>query len=206
MLGFATSQSLGNLLSKGHAGLTEHEIENELMPHQTGVNLLLASSSSDPKEDDFSPEAAEMLARNLAGVAAYAVLDLGHGLTAENRRLVTISKQVIICLESHRVAVSMAEQMLAELHDLGLGPMRVNVVLINRTPSDLLMSWQSVQQALQKEIMAIISPAPELAHQATENQVPMIQLQPDSITANQVRKLSEDMLQLLGSVSEQLPK
>jgi hypothetical protein len=108
---------------------------------------------------------------------------------------------VILCLEPHRVAVAQAQQMIPVLNDLGLGPLQINPVLINRTPSSLQMSWQSVQQAIQKDILAIVSPAPELAYQALENQTSIIQLQPGSITSGQFRQLGEDLMTMLGPVS-----
>lgn len=202
MLGHPNSQALGRLLSKGAKGLTPQEIEMVLEPHPSGVYLLMASSTPSPDEENFSPEMAEILVRNLAETANYVLLDLGHGLTPVSRRLVTISKQVIVCLEPHRMAVRMAEQILEELNALGLGPLRINIVLVNRTPSSLQMSWQNVQQALQKELMAIVSPAPESAYQALEHEKPMLQIQPDGITANQLRKLGEDLIALMGPVSE----
>jgi hypothetical protein len=92
--------------------------------------------------------------------------------------------------------------MMSALNDLGLGPRSIHPALINRTPSGLQMSWQAVQQALQKNILAIVSPAPELAYQALENQAAMIQLQPGSITSGQFRKLGEDLFGMLGPVAE----
>ena len=202
MLGYPRPQALGNLLSKGHSELTTRVIESELEPHSTGVHLLMAAPSPDPQEADFSPEAAESLARNLAAMMDYVLLDLGDGLSPENEQLTAISEQVVICLEPQQVAIALAQQMLQELQELGLGPLRTNVVLINRVPSGLQAAWQSVQQALQKDILAIISPGPELAYQAVEKQIPIIRFQPGSIPGGQFRKLGEDLLALLEPVHE----
>ena len=42
-------------------------------------------------------------------------------------------------------------------------------------------------------MMAIISPAPELAFQAAEAGVPIIQLQPGAIVATQLKKLAQEI-------------
>jgi pilus assembly protein CpaE len=199
MLGFTRPQALGDLLSKGYSGLTVRDIEGELAHHSSGVYLLMSAPSPDEKEADYSPEAAETLVRALAASMDYVVLDLGSGLSPENKRLATISEQVVICLEPQRVAVAQAQQMLQVFNELGLGPARTNAVLINRAPSGMQTSWQSVQQDLQKELLGIISPAPELAFQALEARTSMVQLQPDSITSGQFRKLGEA---LIGPVAE----
>lgn len=202
MLGFEHPAGLGNLLAKGTGELTVNSIEGDLVRHRSGISLLMSSPVPDPSEDSFSPETGSALVRRLSGVVDYLVLDLGSGLSPATERIVALSKYVILCLEPHRVAVALAQRMIPVLNDLGLGPLRINPVLVNRTPSSLQMSWQSVQQALQKDLLAIISPAPELAYQALENQTSMIQLQPGSITSGQFRKLGEDLTALLGPQAE----
>jgi cellulose biosynthesis protein BcsQ len=163
----------------------------------------MASPFPHPFAVDSPPEVFETLARNLARTAEYTLLDLGYGLSPENKRLLTVSDHVVVCLEPQHVAVALAQQMLQELHGLGLGAMRTSVVMNNRTPSSLQISWQAVQQTLQKEVV-MISPAPELAYQANEEQMSMVQLQPDSMIVGQFRKLGEDLLALVGSVSEHI--
>jgi pilus assembly protein CpaE len=201
MFQLTQTQGLNNLLSRGQ-DLSRQNVETELTKHETGIRLLLASPFPHPFAVDAPPEVFETLVRNLAKTAEYALLDLGDGLSPENKRLLAISDHVVVCLEPQHVAVALAEQMLQELHGLGLGTMRTSVVMNNRTPSSLQTSWQTVQQTLQKEVLAIISPAPELAYQANEEQLAMVQLQPDSMIAGQFRKLGEDLLALVGSVSE----
>jgi pilus assembly protein CpaE len=200
MFQLSQTQGLNNLLSRGQ-DLSRQNVEAELVRHETGLYLLLASPFPNPFGVDAPPEVFETLARTLTRTAEYALLDLGNGLSSANKRLLATSDHIVVCLEPQHVPVALAQQMLQELHGLGLGAMRTSVVMNNRTPSSLQISWQVVQQTLQKEVV-MISPAPELAYQANEERLSMVQFQPDSMIAGQFRKLGEDLLALVGSMPE----
>lgn len=55
------------------------------------------------------------------------------------------------------------------------------------------MTWQEAEQTLGHEILALVTPAPELAAQAAEAGTPMVLLQPTSIIATQMAKLAEEL-------------
>jgi hypothetical protein len=59
--------------------------------------------------------------------------------------------------------------------------------------SEATLSWHDVENALQREVKAIISAAPELAHQALESRQPMVFLQPNAMVSGQFVKLAEEM-------------
>jgi hypothetical protein len=101
--------------------------------------------------------------------------------------------QVAIVVEPYRVALNMAREMLKELETAGLGRGRTNVVLVNRTASTLQVPWQEAEQIINHEMLAIISPAAELAFQAAEAGFPMVLFQPTSILATQMTKVAEEL-------------
>ena len=47
---------------------------------------------------------------------------------------------------------------------------------------------------LKHELVAIITPAPELAYQASERGVPMVIMQPESLVARQFRTVAEFLM------------
>ena len=75
----------------------------------------------------------------------------------------------------------------------GIGRGRTSVVLLSRSQSTLQVPWQEAEQILSHEMLAIISPAPELAFQASEAGFPIVLFQPTSIVATQMNKLSEEL-------------
>ena len=85
--------------------------------------------------------------------------------------------------------------LLQDLGTSGIGEGRVTIVLINRVRSGIQLSWDQVQQQLGHKIAVIFTPAPELAYQASSNNIPIVIQQPDSLTAQQFLKLAEKIAQ-----------
>ncbi len=193
LLGFSSSTGLANLATKNPAEITPKAVESELVPHSSGLKLLLSSARPSEMQLRLTPDVAEMIVKHLATLAKVVVLDLGSGLTLVNRRILGLSTHTVLAVEPIRVDLMMAREQLEEMSKIGVGRARVSIVMINRAPSSLQISWQEAEQILDHEISAIISPAPELAFQASEAGFPMILYQPNSIVASQLNKLADEL-------------
>ncbi len=198
-LGFGRSTGMANLLSRPTAEITARAVENELVTHNSGLRLLL--SSSKPKETllNISPDAAAMIIRHLESLNHMVAVDLGAGLNRLTARLIQEVDQLTFAVEPNRVALTLARENLLELEQLGIQSSHINIVLINRTQSSLLIPWQEAEQMLNHEMTAIISPAPELAFQAAEAGFPIVLFQPNSVVANQFTKLAEEIISRRGA-------
>jgi DNA-binding response OmpR family regulator len=192
-LGFGRSTGMANLLSRPANEISVRAVENEMVTHSSGLRLLL--SSTRPKETllNVAPDSAAMIVRHLRALCRVVLLDLGSGLNRLTARLLQEIDELMLAVEPNRVALTLARDILHEVEQIGLSHNRVNVVLINRTQSSLQIPWQEAEQILSHEMTAIISPAPELAFQASEAGFPIVQFQPSSIVANQFSKLSEEI-------------
>lgn len=192
-MGFGRSTGLANLFNRPPNDLTARAVESELVTHNTGLKLLL--SSARPKEASLNanPDSFAAILRHLRGLARGVVVDLGPGLSRQNVRLAKDFDQLVLVVEPHRIALNMARDLLKELEGMGVGQGRTNVVLVNRAPSTLQVPWQEAEQILGHEMLAIISPAPELAFQAAEAGFPIVLFQPTAIVANQMNKLAEEL-------------
>jgi len=126
------------------------------------------------------------------------VLDLGTGLAEASRRIAALSDLLVVVSEPTRLSLLQSKALVARLMDLGLPAARIEVVLVNRSPSTLQISWQQAEQMLGTKIATIITPAPELAYQSVEAGTPMVLLRADSLTADQLRKMTNQMLERLG--------
>lgn len=192
-LGMGRASGMSNLLAKPAAEINNRTIESELVAHTSGLRLLLCSIRPKEAQLNVNPDTAALILKNTRSLARNVVVDLGAGLTRQNARLVKDLDQVAIVVEPYRVALNMAREMLKELEAAGLGRGRTNVVLINRTASTLQVPWQEAEQIINHEMLAIISPAAELAFQASEAGFPMVLFQPTSIVATQMNKVGEEL-------------
>lgn len=193
MLNLGHTTGMANLLARPTSEINARAVENELAVHSSGLRLLL--SSSRPKEAlmNAAPETALQILNQLRGICRTVFLDLGPGLSRVTSRLFQHLDQVTVTVEPNRVSLALARELLQELDQVGLSHARVNIVLVNRTQSSLSIPWQEAEQILNHEMTAIISPAPELAFQAMEAGLPIIQFQPNSIVASQFSKLAEEI-------------
>ena len=192
-LGFGRSTGMANLLSRPTSEITARAVENELVTHSSGLRLLL--SSPRPKETllNVAPDAAAMVIQHLASLSRTVILDLGAGLNRLSARLLQDIDQLTLTVEPNRVALTLARDILHEVEQIGIPHSHINIVLVNRAQSSLQIPWQEAEQILNHEMTAIISPAPELAFQATEAGFPIVLFQPNSIVANQFSKLAEEV-------------
>lgn len=193
-LGFPRAAGLGQVLSRPVNEINSPMIESQMVSHTTGLKLLLSSVRPQEAQLNITPESATALLKGMQGLAKYRVVDLGAGLNRTSVRMMREVDQTTVIVEPNRVTLTLAREILKEVDTLNLGPGRTSLVIYNRSQSTLQVPWQEVEQMLGHEVTAIISPAPELAFQAAEAGIPMVQFQPTSIVAGQISKLAEEFI------------
>ena len=187
MLG-TSSQGMARVLGGRHVDIDT--VEGELLIHSSGLRGLL--SSSNPKEIQVS-EAIDKAVDTLHVLREMGnpiIVDLGTGLSSLNIQLIQNMDKLMFVVEANSVALDIANDHLAEIEKL-IGGNRVNIVVVNRSQSTL--SWHDAENILKREVKAIISSAPELAHQALENRQPIVSMQPSAMVSGQYLKLAEEI-------------
>jgi pilus assembly protein CpaE len=190
-LGYNSSQAHTDLLTKSAASITQADIENALVSHPTGVSFLLASYNASDAIHMDKVDQMEKIVDHLSHIALYTILDLGSNLTQSIQNILMRCDKVIVAVESTPHTVEQAKSLLNELVKIGVNRMKISAVLLNRTRTEQALSISSVQKELGYDLSTIFTPAPELAHQAATTQKPMIVIDPESFTKQQVLKLIE---------------
>jgi len=170
-------------------------VEAQLDEHRSGVRVL--SGQIEPRGVAMSipPAHAEVIVQRLGAVADYLLLDLGVGLDEVNRCVLPSCAQVVVAIEPDRVAVSLAQALLSEMTlSLNLPAHRISIVLINKASSATTFTKDGIEDLLQRDIVAVVPPAPELAFQAAENGNPMVIVQPQSLVAQQMRAIADHLV------------
>jgi DNA-binding response OmpR family regulator len=189
-LGYLNPESLKLLLKNKPKNITPQEIELSLVTHTSGVKFLLASPHPKDAELSSAIENFEAILRYLPYLARYTVLDLGSSLAPVARMGVQASDIVVVAVEPTPNGVHQTRFLLEDLYELGIGEGRVRIVLVNRVRSSVQLTWSQVQEELGQKVATVITPAPELAYQASATNIPMVMQQPGSITAQQFEKLA----------------
>jgi MinD-like ATPase involved in chromosome partitioning or flagellar assembly len=193
MLGQEQSAGMANVLAKPTAEILSPMIERELFVHSSNVRALL--SSAKPKESllRYSTESALAVVKGLRILSRPAVVDLGAGYSDTINQLQREMDQLILVVDPFDITLSMARSLLRELENTDAGSGRIHIVVVDRSDANVQIPWNEVEQMLGREIRAIISDAPDLVQQALKAATPMVMLQPNSIFANQITKLAEDL-------------
>ena len=189
-VGVTNSKGLVDILSMTKLSeITRDTVREMLVPHPSGLKLLLASDR--PRDMHLINQNAnyETLVKKLAGLGRFVVLDLGVGIQPFAEKILPLCNEVLIILEGVPNTIIHTKALIDDIAALGISRKSIRVVLNNRIRSETQLPSSQVQAKLEHEILSTLTPAPELFVQATRMQTPAILCQPDSLTARQITKL-----------------
>jgi len=189
-LGYKSPEGLNRMLQLPPNEISRRAVENEIVNHSSGIRLLL--SSSQPRDGRYVTAVGnfEAIARLLPQLADYVVLDLGSGLTPVSEKVLRYSNQVLVILEPVPQSVQQSKVLIQDLASLGLGEGQIILIMVNRVRSSIQLTMTQVQDQLGQKILTVFTPEPELAYQASLQNVPMMLLQPEGLTAQQFNNLA----------------
>ena len=195
MLGLSPTLALSSLLSKPVADLTQRTLTSYIIAHACGIRVLAGQSA--PSEASLLSNVAQWEAalKTLGTMCKLLVLDLGTGLPELTRRILPSVGALVVAADPTRLALTQAKTLLNELANVGQAASRVEVAMVNRAPSSTQISIQQAEQLVGHKVAGVVSPAAELAYQASEVGTPMVLLRPESLTADQLRVISNLVMQ-----------
>ena len=195
MLGLTQSQSLAALVTKPVGDINQRAVGAQLVSHASGLRVLPCAVAPGEAGLMNNVTQIEAIVKTLNTMCKLLVLDLGTGIVEATRRIAPMCETVTVITDPTRLSVLQTKALLADLNTLGLTTGKIDVVIVNRAPSSIQMSWQQVEQLLGYKVALIITPAAELAQQAVEAGMPMVLVRPESFTAEQIKQLTTQVVQ-----------
>ncbi len=194
-LGMTHQRGLKDLLSGSPVEITREKVQSELVPHISGLKLLLASEN--PRDMYLTGQVNhyEILVTRLAGLGRFVVLDLGTGLPPFVQKILPMCNERIVVIEGTPGTIAQSKLLIEEIANLGIDKMGILVVLNNRIRSESQMSWTDVQQRLGHSITSTLTPAPEMFIAASRLQSPGVMSQPTNVTSQQILKIADLILE-----------
>jgi pilus assembly protein CpaE len=191
-LGFSMGEGLNNLLKLKPAEITASAVEKQLTTTSFGARLLLSSNLS--LETDYSLLGEKLLAiiHALTLLSPMVFLDIGTPFLPGFEKVCSLCKEIFVVTEPQPNTIKRTKILYEELRTVGSGLGRIiNLVLYNHVRSEVQLSSIQVSELMGgTPISMMIPPAPELAYQANVRQAPMINIQPDSLVAQQIDQLA----------------
>jgi CheY-like chemotaxis protein/MinD-like ATPase involved in chromosome partitioning or flagellar assembly len=195
-LGFANPSGLTNLLRLKPMELTAATVEKELVRTTYGIRLLLSSNRRKDLELMAATAQMEAVFQQLPLLAPLVLLDIGAAGFSNFDKILSQCDEVIVVTEPYPVTVTHTRMLLDDLVERGFGKSRmITVVIVNRVRADVQLSVTQVQDRLGYPIAQIIPPSPEQAFQAGMRNVPLIQVQPEGMVAQQFGRLADTIAQ-----------
>ena len=114
--------------------------------------------------------------------------DLAFGIVASRNRQRQMQAEQDLMLAGEVFENSVEGIMIADAE--------TRLVLVNKAPSAASFTKETIEGLLKRDLAGVITPAPELAFQSTEQGQPMVVLQPTSLATQQVQAVANHLAQV----------
>jgi len=192
-LGYLNPEGMNRLLLRPVSAITSKDVDAELLTHKSEVQLLLASYAPADARYLSAGEHFEVIARQLAYLGNYILLDLGAGISPITDKVLPLCDEVIIVLEPIPNTLTRTHLLAQELTSRGFGEGRISTILYNRQRTEMQYSLAQVQKEYNHPIALVFTAAPELTYQAAKANQPLVIQHPDNLTSQQFAKLAENI-------------
>ena len=193
--GMPNQKGLTEILQGNAVEVTREKVQSSLIPHNSGLKLLLASEN--PRDVTLTSQVQnyEALTARLASLGRFVILDLGIGLPTFVQKLLPMCNECMVVMEGVPGTIQHTKLLLEEITALHVDSKKITVILNNRQRTEAQMAWTSVQEKLGHPITATITPAPELFLQAARTQTPAVMSQPTNMTSQQFLKIADSVIE-----------
>lgn len=194
-LGFNQTFGFNHLLDLSPQEITPQTVEEKLLEYSTGVRLLLSSPHPADARYSTQTEIFKTVASYLPQLANYVILDLGPGITTLNRDVLPHCSDILVITEPSPQSILQSKELIDEFFQMGFRRDQIHLVVFNRVPSSVQLSFGEIEDRLKLTIISAFSPNPELAYRASIENEPIIVSKPEGLTAQQFKQLAIDMIQ-----------
>ncbi len=190
LTGLHAQKGLAELLEMPPRAITTQEVERRLAQHASGMRALCPPSEI-LQEAVIEPEQAEAILHALAGLADHILVDVPPGLTPATRVALQQSGAVFLLVEPVRDSVETGRLIAKTVRDLAGAGAALALVVVSRAPIASPMAPSEVEERVGWEIVAAIPPAADQCALAQQKGIPLVQLQPEAVHSQVVKRLAE---------------
>ena len=194
LLGYEENQAMNELLSMPANQIKVGHIEDRLVTHGSGIHLLLCSYRPEDMYLRDRGEQAEVLINHLKHMGGNIVVDLGSGIAPLTKKVLPLCDQILVIVEPTIQTVTLTKHLIRNLLDIGIEKGKIHTVMNNRIRLEMQIPVPQIETEFGRKFAVVVTPAPELAVQAVAKHDPMVTLEPQSLTAQQINRLGEFIL------------
>jgi CheY-like chemotaxis protein len=199
-LGIDRGSGLSNLLTRSLKDIHLRSVDAELVNHKSKVRLLLGDFHPTETELGQAIPQMEAIVNNLSAMATTVILDLGAGMPPYLKPLLEACDRLVVVVEpvfpTNRFALALVD----ELEASGYGRHKIVLALVTKTRTSLQIPWRQLQADLGIELVGVIPPAAEQAHQAAQSGSPLLLSQPEGLIVDQLQQFADHLSKSLQPV------
>lgn len=191
MLDVEKATGMANALTRPAGEVRPNTLEKDLITHSSGLRALLSSTRPKEAHLNYPIETAEAVIQTLKSLGNPAIFDFGTGYSVNTSRLLTHMDRILLVVEPNSMTLKMGVDLLRDLENEVKKP--VGIILVTLNQSKAHMPWHEVETMLGRDVLAIISAAPELAFQSIQAGTPLVLLQPNAKVATEISRLAAEI-------------
>ncbi len=195
-LGLTDTSGLGHLLRLRPSDITLSSVGNELIRTAYGVRLLTASPLNNETALMQNTSQLEAVVDVLPLLAQTVLFDIGTNFIPGYEMLLNHCQELLVVTDPLPSTIRRTRLLIEHLATLSFGKSkRMKVIFVNRLRADVQLSILQIQELLGQSIAQVIPPAPELAFQAANRCMPLIQVHIGSTLSLQYSNLAELLIE-----------
>jgi pilus assembly protein CpaE len=196
-MGLHPRQTLAFLSQQDAQAVNQAIVESCLTQHPTGVRVIPAPLEPTTDVHPITPAHAQALIKHLDELAEIVILDLGSQVNPTVRQLLGRCDRIIFVTEADETSLYITRVLLRKAKEKALGARSdalTGAVVVNRVRTAVALTQTDIEKMLEQELLAFITPAPELFRQGAREGQPVILLQPEGAHASAFRQLAEALI------------
>lgn len=197
-LGLDETPGLPELLKRPLSYITGENLRSHMAAHSSGLRVLLATQEPVGSGPELTKRYVRTILQYLNAQYDYLLLDMPPDISEPYREALQLCGTILMTVEATRVGMTLAQTMLEALDRFDIGSQKVRIVLLHRVPALGTLSRNMIEQSLHREMVAGIPPVPDLALESIENGRPIVDMQPHSLVAQQIRRVVQSIVEVEG--------
>lgn len=191
-LNITQTNGLSDILRMAPSDITEGLINQKLVTTPFGVRLMLASNTPSDTELVSNVAQRDILLDQLRRLAQVVVLDIGTRSLPSFDTLSAVCDEMVLVLEPQPISARLSRHIIDNLKALGFTTQKpFTFVTVNRARSDMQLNLTQIEQEVGIAPSIGFPPVSEQTFFAAKRGIPLIEVQPEGLIAQQFGQLAD---------------
>ncbi len=187
-LGMAPKCNLSQLDLTFSVPITSDSLRPLLCAHASGLRVLFGPQAEDGYVE-MQPKFAENLVLTLGRMADYTVIDVPPVPSPANLAALTHCDRIALVLEPEASSLAAGKAMNRQITDVCSAEKFAGVIVVRRTVSSTTLTASEIESAIDRPILGILLPDPDLCYAALSSSTPLAVSHPENVITHTIQEI-----------------